>query len=272
MIQTPKENDAFPNLKDSRNLLRKEFRKDFLIKGLKNWKKWNFKIIVGLIIFLLILGFAYIRQSQRMSFLDEQIANQHAMLKDIHNNVNYQDERQRLAKALFRKCAYAFSREYGFKLDIKELNEYADATWLYGEVEKEISMEFWMVLIATEVDFDLDAVSSERAEGAYQLMYLTAKAYSYILGIPWEGRKTMRVPKYNTRMGVEFMCDLMDIQEFKDKPEKYLTAYLWGEMGVKNLCKKGMFKKNLDYYQRFKKKKKEIEKIIGYEIQIKNLN
>jgi len=255
-------------MEEDKKTLYKEFGKDNLIKKLLKLRKLDLKVIIFLAIIALFF-FTYVNyQKNQMIALKLQISDQYSMLYDINSNVNYREGRKKLAKTLFKRVALKFNP----KLEPKLLSDLANLFYEIGELQYDIKMEVWTILIAAENGFHINAESKAGAIGLMQIMPLTGKNYAKIMGIEWNGKRTLKDPIKNAKIGMRIFYDL--VNEFDNNPLYYLTAYNWGPTATRRfIVRKMMDEKEIrKYYLRFLKIKRKVEKIIGYKIIIKGIN
>lgn len=255
------------NNKTEKMLLKEELTKDFLIKKLSKLRKIDVKTMITLFIFI-IFSFIYLNyQHQQIYYLKMQMADQYSMIYEMNTMQTYNENRQKLVKTLFRKVALKFNPN----LSPKELSDLSNIFYEVGELQYDIKLEIWMVLIATESEFYPKAKSKAGAIGILQVMPFMGRLYAKQMGIDWNGTSTLENYMNNAKIGMRIFFDLKN--EFDNNPLYYITAYNWGETATRKFIEKGMMnnKKVLEYYKRFLKMKKQIEKIIGYKIIIENL-
>ena len=107
-------------------------------------------------------------------------------------------------------------------------------------------------LIRVESNFEPKVISYAGAIGLMQVMPRTGKTTAKKLKIRWRGRRTLRNPWSNMRIGFHYLNELRDKFQYR---KRYLTAYNWGPGHVAMRIRRRK-KLNLDYYHKVEKYRK----------------
>jgi Soluble lytic murein transglycosylase and related regulatory proteins (some contain LysM/invasin domains) len=99
---------------------------------------------------------------------------------------------------------------------------------------------FVLAVIATESQFNPQAVGTAGEIGLMQILPDTAKWMSEMYDLSWHGRNTLFDPIENVRYGITYFAHLRF--EFDGQARKYITAYNMGTTNVRKLYRK--FEKN----------------------------
>ena len=86
-----------------------------------------------------------------------------------------------------------------------------------------ISPELGLAIARRESEFFAGAISGVGALGLMQVMPATAKEMAGKLGIPYSRSKMLGDPKYNAKIGVRYLKEL--IEEFGNSPVHVAAAY-----------------------------------------------
>lgn len=92
---------------------------------------------------------------------------------------------------------------------------------------------FVMAVIKTESSFNPRALGSAGEIGLMQLKPDTAADVARRNHIPWHGKSTLEVPKYNIRIGVAYLSELQE--RFNGRAYRYVNAYNMGAAGARRL-------------------------------------
>lgn len=101
-------------------------------------------------------------------------------------------------------------------------------------------------MIDVESNYNPRAVSNQGAVGLMQLLPSTAQYVAAQHSLPFEGENSLRDPKINLELGLNYMVELR--KKFK-KPQHYLAAYNIGPAAVSRKLKAGEQLSN-EYYNR----------------------
>lgn len=125
---------------------------------------------------------------------------------------------------------------------IRDLSQYV----LVMSYRYRVSPAFVLSVIQVESNFQTDAVSPKGAIGLMQLLPSTGKEIAERVGMEWQGVHTLRDPKRNIELGLEYVVELR--KRFK-KPELVLLAYNMGPYALEKRLRAGE-KLPMGYYEK----------------------
>lgn len=108
------------------------------------------------------------------------------------------------------------------------------ATILTESERKGFDPIFVLAVIQTESQFDPTILGSHGEIGLMQIKPDTAKWIAQKEGIPWKGKKTLKNPIMNVKIGIAYMAFLR--KNFAGAARHYVAAYNMGPANVRRLA------------------------------------
>ncbi|MCB0370452.1 MAG: transglycosylase SLT domain-containing protein, partial [Bdellovibrionales bacterium] len=99
----------------------------------------------------------------------------------------------------------------------------------------ELDPLFVMSVIITESSFNPEALGSAGEVGLMQLMPFTGKDVANRVKIKWHGKRTLRDPIKNIKLGTAYLSQLRSF--FENNPSRYISAYNSGPGKIKKISK-----------------------------------
>lgn len=148
---------------------------------------------------------------------------------DFRNSVVSQSAHLSSVKAFIRNTVRERLASHGRK--------YADR--VTNAIIKESAKEkmdplFVLAVIETESEFNPRIVGSHGEIGLMQIMPDTAEWIAGKNGLPWKGKKSLRDPAVNIRIGVTYLAFLRE--KFEGTAYQYVAAYNMGPGNVRKLA------------------------------------
>jgi len=226
----------------------------------------KYRIIIILVGVLLIFQFAVIFMLYKQNQSQERTYKLNFQYIFSVNQTISQKNRKQNCINMIMKVALKYNKN----LNEVALVKIANLIYEIGELRYDIPTEEWIILFTLESEWNPKAVSKSGAKGLGQLMPVIAMYNAKMLNITWRGDKTLFNPEENPRLSMRYYFDLKHQYE---KPIYYISAYNWGEKEIGYFYRndKKLIGKYLDYYKKYLKAKKEVEKILGKKIIINGL-
>ncbi|MES2855349.1 MAG: lytic transglycosylase domain-containing protein [Bdellovibrionota bacterium] len=101
---------------------------------------------------------------------------------------------------------------------------------------------FVMAIIQTESTFNPDQIGGVGEIGLMQIRPETGEWMAKIAGIPWAGKKTLRDPLMNIKIGCAYLTWLRE--KFDSHARLYLAAYNMGQNNVRELLRESRWPKD----------------------------
>jgi soluble lytic murein transglycosylase len=146
-----------------------------------------------------------------------------------------------------------FVRQWTDRALKREFKKYSKAiadTVLSESSKHDFDPVFLMAVIENESSFDPHIVGSVGEIGLMQVTPATGEWIAKKFGIKWEGKKSLRDPRTNIRIGAAYLSYLRE--EFDSHSQLYLAAYNMGSLNVNRALEKSIWPK--DYPQRVMKR------------------
>lgn len=130
-------------------------------------------------------------------------------------------------------------------------------------LKHEFDPVFLMSVISNESKFDPTILGSFGEIGLMQILPPTGKWIAEMNGITWKGKKSLRDPVTNIRLGAAFLAYLRG--KFDSHARLYLAAYNMGQRNVKDALEKNIWPKDyaanvmryyIGYYSELQKNRK----------------
>lgn len=109
-------------------------------------------------------------------------------------------------------------------------------------LKHEFDPVFLMAVISNESRFNPRAAGSFGEIGLMQILPNTGKWIAGMIGLKWQGKKTLRDPVSNIRLGAAFLAHLR--KEFDSHARLYLAAYNMGQRNVREAMGKKIWPKD----------------------------
>lgn len=116
----------------------------------------------------------------------------------------------------------------------KKIAANVSATVLAESEKKGIDPLFVLAVIQTESQFDPSIVGSQGEIGLMQIKPDTAKWIAQKEGISWKGKRTLKNPAMNVKIGIAYMAFLR--KNFDGAARHYVTAYNIGPTYMRRLA------------------------------------
>jgi len=146
-----------------------------------------------------------------------------------------------------------------YRKDYKKIAQ----TIIDESLKHEFDPVFLMSVISNESKFDPVIVGSFGEIGLMQILPSTGKWIAEMNGLPWKGKKSLRDPVTNIRLGAAFLAYLRG--KFDSHARLYLAAYNMGQRNVKDALEKNIWPKDyaanvmrfyVGYYSELQKNRK----------------
>lgn len=106
----------------------------------------------------------------------------------------------------------------------------------------ELDPIFLMAVIQAESSFDPRKVGTSGEIGLMQILPATGKWIARKFGLPWKGKRTLRDPVQNVRIGAAYISYLRE--EFDSHSRLYLAAYNMGPLNVRKALSRKVWPKD----------------------------